>query len=260
MLYNILYQSTFISIICGILGFIIISLHLYYYGWKNKHITSFLIGAILLTILVIDAFSFFPIMISNNIFVLITVMLLTFILLCLFEILMLAFGEIYHFAYLRSFKSIFFIILPIIQIICSITYSLLFYNDYVVQKEVLNENVIIGEVETKELCMFNNILLSNKANIKYVKLLNEDTSENESAEDYLSFWYIDNENNVIPCNIPNENITFTPSKNDKSYVEITNYVKLSKKGNKAEALTKEITQAPTKYVFYIQDGIIFHKE
>ena len=263
MLYTILYQLISISTICGILGIIIISFDLYHHGWKDKHTTSFLIGAILLTIFVIDSLSFSPVILSDDTVSLVCKIALVFIFLCFFEVFICMLGiwrtNDYYVDLLNS-KSIFFIILPIILIICSITYSFLFYNDYVVGKDVLNENVIIDEVETKELCMFDYILLSNEDNVKNVKTLYQDVSENDPTETYLSFWYINDENNIVSCKIPNENITIIPTKNDKSYVEIANLVKLCKKKNKVKVKTKEITQAPTKYTFYIQDGIINQKE
>ena len=133
----------------------------------------------------------------------------------------------------------------------SIILAIVLYPQYNIEKTPGNEYKI-KDPEIREVVIFNNIPL-NANSYKIDIIANQDNDEKK--DDYINYWYITDNNDVIYDKVNAYDTTLVPSKDNKYYLEINKYITLTKRASKVGNFSPEITER-TVNVFYLPEEIV----
>lgn len=245
MLYNILNGIFPYALACGIIGLVLMLIRKLFLVLEEVGDLLYAIGHIFLIIGIIGFVSVIPIKLAIGPVSAFITILISFIILFIIEGIF-----IYDLDY--DDDSVMWIILLIIYLICSISFSCILYSDYKVT-ETTGEEMMIEDPVIREITIFNNIPL---ANTSYeINIIPDNGNSEDKSKDYVSYWYVTENNDVLFDKVLALDSVLKPKEDDKCYIEIRKYVTLTKKTSKHKTY-EPTSKERTVNVFYLPEDIV----
>ena len=241
MLYNFLDKLSLFGLSFFITGLIFLLLQNSKLFKNNKKVV-YIIAEILYTLGVVCFFSIFPAFLAQGV-------LSAMFLVLLIGVFIFFISFIIYIVKDTSFLSV---ALPtFLYTVFSIIFAIALYPQYNIVNTDKKEYKVQNP-EIREVVIFNNIPLN--ANSYEINIVDKQ-EDDEKKDDYINYWYITDNNDVIYDKLNAYDTTLVPAKDNKYYLEINKYVTLTKRASKVSKFSPKITER-TVNVFYLPEEIV----